>query len=123
MPNVGGARQNRRLLLASIASSALLYSTAIWFDRMKMRHFEKISLLCINFVLCCNSAVSSEWQLRFALCLRRYGICYHQHFGGRTAKDIKSALVNTDVKECHFSSGDELKPWTMAYKFEQLTHG
>lgn len=41
MPNVGGSRQNRRALLASVTATLLLYGAIVWVDALRVESYRK----------------------------------------------------------------------------------
>ena len=53
MPNIGGPRQPRRKLVASVVTSILTYGIAIWGEALKIKKYQ-CKMAAVNFTSCHN---------------------------------------------------------------------
>jgi hypothetical protein len=64
MPNIGGPRQNRRRLLASVVTSVLLYGAAVWAKALQIKAYSRntnsVYRRCALRVICGFRTISDE---------------------------------------------------------------
>lgn len=100
MPNIGGPRQSRRLLLASVCSSVLLYGAPVWSDALRVASYRRrvaaVYRQCALRVICAYRTVSDEAACVVAGMLPVDILAAER----RRVYERKKAAANTSAADC-----------------------